>query len=242
MPQAESTAARRGTITRRRSSWRAIAVTCRPAAPPKARSAKRRGSTPRRTETRRMPSAMRVLMTRWMPSAAAMRSTPSAAATRSTAASAAPPVEPGAAAEEVVGIEQPEDQVGVGHGRRRAAPAVAGGPGLGAGALGADVQHAAGIDPRDRAAAGADADDVERLQRDALAGEPPVGGDLRGAADDQRDVGAGAAHVEQDQVGLADQARGVAAAGDAAGRAGEHGAGGEPHGVGDRSRRRRATG
>ena len=74
MPQADSTAARRGTITRRTPSWRATSVTCSPAAPPKDRIAKRRGSTPRRTETSRMPSAMRVLMMRWMPSAAAMRS------------------------------------------------------------------------------------------------------------------------------------------------------------------------
>ena len=139
-------------------------MTCRPAAPPNARSAKRRGSTPRRTETRRMPSAMRVLTTRWMPSAAAMRSTPSACAIRSTAASAARRSSARAPAEEVVGVEKAEHQVGVGHGRLRAAPAVAGGPGLGAGALGPDMQHAAGVDPRDRAAAGADADDVERLQ------------------------------------------------------------------------------
>ena len=67
MPQADSTAARRGRITRLRPSWRATSVTCRPAAPPNASIANRRGSTPRRTETSRMPSAMRVLMTRWMP-------------------------------------------------------------------------------------------------------------------------------------------------------------------------------
>ena len=58
MPHADSTAESRGTITRSRSSWRAISVTCSPAAPPNESMAKRLGSTPRRTETSRMPSAM----------------------------------------------------------------------------------------------------------------------------------------------------------------------------------------
>ena len=58
MPQADSTAASRGTTTRFRPSCRAIATTCAPAAPPNASSAKVDGSTPRRTVTRRMPSAM----------------------------------------------------------------------------------------------------------------------------------------------------------------------------------------
>ena len=77
MPQADSTAATRGTTTRPISSRRATSVTWRAAAPPKARSANRRGSTPRRTETTRIPSAITVLMTRWMPSAATIRSVPS---------------------------------------------------------------------------------------------------------------------------------------------------------------------
>jgi len=64
MPQADSTAATRGTTTRDRPSWRAISVACRPAAPPKARSANCRGSTPRRTETSLTPSAIVVLTTR----------------------------------------------------------------------------------------------------------------------------------------------------------------------------------
>ncbi len=64
MPHADSTAATRGTITRDRSSCRAMSVACSPDAPPKASKAKRRGSTPRRTETSRTPSAMVVLTTR----------------------------------------------------------------------------------------------------------------------------------------------------------------------------------
>ena len=127
-----------------------------------------------------MPSAMRVLTTRCTPSAAAIRSTPSASATRSSARLGRRALQPRAAAQEVGRVEQPQDQIGVGHGGRLAAAAVAGGAGLGAGAVRPDMQHAAGIDPGDRAAARADADDVERLQRHPLAGEPPVGGDLRG--------------------------------------------------------------
>src|SRR5207237_362359 len=55
MPQADSTAATAGTTTRRISRSRATSVTCSPAAPPNATSAKRRGSTPRRTETILIP-------------------------------------------------------------------------------------------------------------------------------------------------------------------------------------------
>ena len=51
----------------------ATAETCSPAAPPKASSAKRRGSTPRRTVATRTPSAMRALTRRWMPDAAALQ-------------------------------------------------------------------------------------------------------------------------------------------------------------------------
>ena len=48
----------------------------------------------------------------------------------------------------------------------RVAAAVAGRPGIGAGALGPDPQRAAGVEPRDRAAAGADGVDVDRRHAD----------------------------------------------------------------------------
>ena len=85
IPHAESTDAARGTTMRVISSMRATSVMCRPAAPPKERSVKRRGSAPRRTDTSRMPSAMFVSTTRWMPSAASTRLVPSAVATALTA-------------------------------------------------------------------------------------------------------------------------------------------------------------
>src|SRR5579875_1004555 len=204
MPQADNTAATRGTITRRRSSWRAMSVACSPAAPPKANNAKRRGSTPRRTETRRTPSAIVVLTRRWMPRAAAMRSTPSAAAMRSTARSAAARSR----------LRRPP--------RKRA------------GAVRPDMEDAAAIDPRDRAATGADADDVEAAEGQALAGDLAPLGEGGLARDDQRNVGAGPAHVERDQIGFAEKARGMEGTGDAARRARQHRAGGKPPRRGDR--------
>ncbi len=84
-------------------------------------------------------------------------------------------VEMAPAAEKARRIEIAEHQVGVGDGRRVAAGAVAGGTGNRAGALRADMQDAAGIDPGDRAAAGADAGDVEAVERDRVAGDPAAG-------------------------------------------------------------------
>ena len=96
------------------------------------------------------------------------------------------------------------------------------------------MQDAAGIDPGDRAAAGADAGDVEAVQRDRVAGDPAARREARPAIDDQRDVGAGPAHVERDQIAFAEQPRGIDAAGDPAGRAGEHGTSGQPARLVDR--------
>ena len=212
MPQAESTAATRGTTTRPISRRRATSVTCSPAAPPKARSVNRRGSTPRRTETMRMPSAMMVLTTRWMPSAAAIRSCRARSAIASTARCAAPASSRGAAAEEVPRIEIAEDEVGVGDGRRRAALAVARRARVGARALRSDVQDAARRHARDRAAARRPAYRMSRLGSATFwPATARSAGELRLAVLDERDVGARAAHVEGDQVALAEEPRAVAA-------------------------------
>ena len=151
------------------------------------------------------------------------------------------PVETAPAAEKARRIEIAEHQIGVGDRRGCAAGAIAGGAGDGAGALRADMQDAAGVDPGDRAAAGADAGDVEAVQRDRVAGDPAAGDQGRLAADDQRDVGAGAAHVERDQIVFSEQSRGMDAAGDAAGRAGQHGSGRQAPGTRQSARRRHAT-
>src|SRR5207237_2671988 len=109
-------------------------------------------------------------------------------------------VEGDAAAEEVAGIEKAEDDVGVGHRRAIAALAVAGRAGIGAGALGPDVQDSARVDPRDRATARTQRVDVEARQRDLGDAHRLFAGERGLAALKQRDVGAGAAHVEGDEV------------------------------------------
>ena len=233
MPHADSTAATLGTTTRRISRRRATSVTCRPAAPPKATSVNRRGSTPRRTETMRMPSAMLVLTTLEMPSAAAMALVPNWRAIALDRRLRRARVERNAPAEEVPRIEEAEDHVGVGDGRRGAAPAVAGGPRVGARALRSDVQDLAGH-ARDGAPAGAQRVDVERGERDLRDAHPLLPGELRLAVLQERDVGAGAPHVEGDQVALAEQAGRIRAGGHAARGARQHGAGGDAARLGDR--------
>src|SRR6185437_16728339 len=118
--------------------------------------------------------------------------------------------------EEMRRIEIAEDEVGVGDGRRRAALAVAGGSGIGAGALRPDMQDAARVDAADRAAAGAQRHDVEAAQRDLVLADLAVAGERRLALDDEADIGARPAHVEGDEVAVAEELRRVAAAGDAA--------------------------
>ena len=94
--------------------------------------------------------------------------------------------------------------------------AVAGGAGIGAGALRADPQHAAVVDPGDRAAARADRDDVEHRRADRQAVDLAFRGERGAAVLHQADVGRGAAHVEGDQV-LEARARRLARRADHAG-------------------------
>ena len=144
------------------------------------------------------------------------------------------PVEPRPPAEEVAGIEVAEDEVRVGDGGRRAPLPVAGRTRIGARALRPDAEDPARVDARDRAAPGPDRHDVQARERDLLAGHPAVAREVSLAPLDQRDVGARPAHVEGDEVPLAEEARRVAAARHPAGRARQHGAGGEADRVDDR--------
>ena len=73
-------------------------------------------------------------------------------------------------------------------------------------------------------------DDVESAQRDALPREHAVGGQRGLAVRNQRDIRAGATHVERHQIGNAEQVGAATAAGNAAGRAGQHRACGKPRG------------
>ncbi len=117
-------------------------------------------------------------------------------------------------ADQVFRIEIPEQHVCVGHRRHRPAEIVADRAGLRAGALGADLQAAAGIDPHERPASRADLRQIDRRHLQRVAGareqaradhDPGAYGVLRGArhfaAFDDRCLGGGAAHVERDDVG-----------------------------------------
>ena len=117
-----------------------------------------------------------------------------------------------------------EDDVRVGDGRRRPAAAVAGRARNGAGALRADPERPGRLgDVGDRAAAGADAGDVDGRGAHGEVADLRLARDLRPARHADGDVGRRAAHVEgedavEPRVG-GDEGR----AADAAGRAREHG-------------------
>ena len=124
------------------------------------------------------------------------------------------------AAEEVVGIQPAEHEVGVGHRGRAATPAVAGGAGLRARALRPHLEGAAGIDAGDAAAACADGRDVDHRHQYRIAANPGVArsGLVVAAVDHDTDVGAGAAHVEGDEAAPAGMLRRPGAAQHARGR------------------------
>ena len=97
-----------------------------------------------------------------------------------------------------------EHDVRVGHRRALAAAAVAGGAGQRAGALGADAERPGHRHVRDRAAAGADRDDVERGDADAeVVGERARARDGWMRVPIERHVGRRAAHVEAEDVAMA---------------------------------------
>ncbi len=201
IPQADSTAATRGTMTRAEPELARDVGGVQPgrAAEREQREAPRIDAAPHRDE----PHALgHVRVDDAMDAGARPRSDrcQAAPAIAIDGALGRRDVEPAVAAEEIVRVEIAEHEVGVGHGRLGAALAVAGRPRHRAGALRPDMQDAAGIDPRDRAAAGADAGDVEAVQGDAVAADLAVHDQRRRAVDHQADIGRGAAHVERDQV------------------------------------------
>src|SRR5919202_38915 len=76
----------------------------------------------------------------------------------------------------------------------------------GAGALRADMQAAALVDPGEGAAAGTDGVDVQGGQGDVAAADAGTSGVLGAAVRRQGHVAAGSAHVEGDDVRRADEA------------------------------------
>ena len=178
-------------------SSRARAAACSGPAPPKAKRVKSRGSAPSESETMRMAPAMRV---------SAMRRTASAAASAVEAEGGAEGFGEdvgGRSARSVkrVGFRRPSRRLASEMVGRGAAAAVGDRAGLGAGALGADLEQAGGVDAGDRAAAGADGADVDHRHVDRHGVfELDLVGDRGRAVADQRDVGRGAAHVVGDEV------------------------------------------
>ena len=108
------------------------------------------------------------------------------------------------AAEEILGIEPAEQQIGVGDGRLGAAAAVAGRSRHRAGAARPDIEPALVVEPGDRAAADADLEDVDDVAADREAGVGPADVIDRlhriAAALDHGAFRRGAAHVEGDEI------------------------------------------
>ncbi len=129
------------------------------------------------------------------------------------------------AAEEAIGAEAAEREIGVGHRRLGAAEPVAGRTRCGAGALRADAQHAV-LDPRHRAAAGADLENIHHRdldrQRGVVAAQKRRAGGQRFALIDDAGFRRRAAHVESDRIRQADRMAERARADDAGGRARFH--------------------
>ena len=132
-------------------------------------------------------------------------------------------VEGHAAAEEAIGEEPAEIEVGVGDGHLAPAATIADRTGIGPGALRADAQRAAGVEAGDGTAAGADG-----VQVDHRHPYRPAGDDRLAAGGDrprtEADVGGGAAHVEGQDPLMAGGPGGGEGADHTAGGAGEDGA------------------
>ena len=138
----------------------AISQACSPPHPPKATSAKSRGSCPRSTDTRRMARSMLALATRRMPWAARTRLMPSCCAMESTAVAARSVFEVHLAADQLVRRDAPQHDVRVRH-RGARAFAVTSRSRIGARAFRPHAQQSAFIHARDGAAARAHRVDVE---------------------------------------------------------------------------------
>ena len=208
-PSAESTPACSGTSTRETPSSSASAQACSGPAPPKATSAKPRGSWPRSTETTRSALSISAFTT----SITAGGSIPSSARSAASRSSSIPPAS-------VAGSRPSRRFASVTVGSRAAAP-VAGRPGIGARALAARRAarrrgRARRSSRRRRRRCGCRPSAAARAAR-----RPSARSERRPAARDQADVGRRAAHVEGDRVLDPGRARDARRADDAPGRPGD---------------------
>lgn len=101
---------------------------------------------------------------------------------------------------ERLGVQYPEDEVGVGHGRQFAAAAVTRRSGIGTGAVGPDPERADLVDSGDRTAAGTDRLDVGERPVDLQPLDLPVGHLDRLPIGDGGHVAGRSAHVEGEDV------------------------------------------
>ena len=111
-------------------------------------------------------------------------------------------VERHAAAQEVAAVEPAQHDIGVGDGGPRAAMAIGGRSGHGAGRARPDLEGAGLVDEGDRAAAGADRVHVDHRHHDGEARDPGVARRrlAEAAFGDDADIGRGAADIEGDEV------------------------------------------
>ena len=126
------------------------------------------------------------------------------------------------AAQETVGAQTAQGQVGVGHGELPAA-SVAGRAGVGAGRLGAYHQRPAGVNAGDGTPAGADRMDFNHRHADRIAPQVGGGGFLNPTGAEGH-IGGSAAHIQGNDVGVTGLRSGVEGAHHAAGGAAQYGA------------------
>ena len=162
--------------------------------PPNVVSMKSRTSRPRLTDTWRRALAWFQAEISRMPVAHRSSSRPKPSGQGTDAAPGRLDVERDLAAEQVRG-DAAEHDVGVGDGRLGAALAVAERAGVGAGRLRPDLERALGRDPGDRAATGADRDDVDHRDLAGVGADRALGGQGGLAVEHDRDVGRRAAAV-----------------------------------------------
>ena len=200
----------------------ASAAACSGPAPPKAISAKPRGSTPRSTVITRSARSISASATRTMPSAHSSSSSAELARQRADARSRGIASSSHAARERRVRRAAAEQQVRVGDGRLAAAAPVAGGAGMrrppsAARRAARRRRRARRSSRRPRRPCGC------RAPAARAVGPPTARSPSRAPRRrDHADVAGGAAHVEAQHVPLARDARRAARARDAAGRAREH--------------------
>ena len=156
-----------GTSTRGMLSASASSQAWSPPAPPKATSAKSRGSYPRSIETTRMAFSMVAFTTRITPAGKLLRATISiccaSSHSRDEAASAIE-IKGEISTEEAVRLQAPKKQIRIRHSRLNAAP-IADRTGVGSGRFWPHAQRSAGVEACDGTASSAHGVDVEHRAR-----------------------------------------------------------------------------